>query len=79
MMTELSSVQANFEISHTHPNSPDSESEFIREGSNPPAAMQLSPERHPASLRYFPPGRKSSQQASQTIDQFWNEQDDGWW
>jgi hypothetical protein len=39
----------------------------------------LLPARHPDTRRHSRQERKQNQQAPQTIDEFWNEEPDGWW
>lgn len=40
---------------------------------------QFFPARHLETERHRRPEGKQDEQAPQTIEEFWNEQDDGWW
>ena len=41
--------------------------------------MQVLSTRHSATQRQSGPKRKGSEQVPETVEEFWNQQDDGWW
>jgi hypothetical protein len=86
MIRKLSVAQHNFEISDARTDGegvtahrPDNVNESNGEGSGPLISVQVSPARHPESKRHLGLECNCDQQIPQTIDEFWNEQDDGWW
>ena len=48
-------------------------------GSEVNVSERLLPARHAGTQRHPGPKRKRSGQRPQTIDEFWNQQEDGWW